>query len=49
MPKYTDLSRSTYLMFIKRELQEKQQYTFEDIALLRYQLNKKMNIAEIAL
>lgn len=36
MPKYTDLSRSTYLMYIKRELAEKQTFTFEDIAMLRY-------------
>ncbi|KAM3146972.1 hypothetical protein pb186bvf_000688 [Paramecium bursaria] len=49
MPKYTDLHRSTFLMYIKKELAEKQSFTFEDIALLRLQLNRKQNLADIAM
>ncbi|CAD8136455.1 unnamed protein product [Paramecium octaurelia] len=46
MPKFAEMSRSTYLMYIKKELAEKQVISLEDI--VRANLNRKNQLADMA-
>ncbi|CAD8145976.1 unnamed protein product [Paramecium pentaurelia] len=46
MPKFADMSRSTYLMYIKKELADKQIITLEDV--VRANMNRKNQLADMA-
>ncbi|CAD8054193.1 unnamed protein product [Paramecium sonneborni] len=46
MPKFTDMSRSTYLMYIKKELADKQIITLEDV--VRANISRKNQLTDMA-
>ncbi|CAD8135492.1 unnamed protein product [Paramecium octaurelia] len=47
-PKFSDMSRSTYLMYIKKELAEKQLFSLEDSQPPRVAMPKKNQLADMA-
>ncbi|CAD8126977.1 unnamed protein product [Paramecium sonneborni] len=49
MPKFSDMSRSTYLMYIKKELAEKQLFSLEDNQPPRIVMPKKNQLSDMAM